>query len=67
MSDMNIEQLKTIRQSLLREAAALTWSELKQAYLHLYNFYDTSQKQLEEANQALQNAVLDDMVDDEML
>lgn len=61
MTEMSIEQLKAIKESLLREAACLTWSEIKQAFLHLYKFYDTAQKQLQEANQALQDAVADDI------
>lgn len=67
MKEITLGQLKSIRESLERNAACLTWSELREAFLNLYKAYDAVQKQLEEANTALQDAVLDDMQGEDLI
>lgn len=60
MSDMTVVQLNSIKKHLEEGQISLTWTELKEAFLHLYTHYDSSQKQLQEANNALQDAVMED-------
>lgn len=61
MSDMDIEHLQRVRKNILDSGDLLANPPIMtRAFLALFDFYDASQKQLQEANQALQNAVLDD-------
>lgn len=49
----DLNKVKEIKDGLLTGNMNYTWTELKQAILHLYDCYESTKKSLDEANQAM--------------